>query len=293
MPFKFMHDRSGSRRLAAAVIAVAFAVLCGAFAGTASAAVPGLQLVTATSADSSFFVKQAIASCPAGKKLIGTGGRLTGASGQAVIDDLTPNSALTETMVIATEDDDGTTATWSVTAFAICANPVPGLQLVTASLASNSVTGTGVTAACPAGKQLIGTGGELTDAAGEVVMDAITPGSTLTSVRVKGYEDDTGAAANWSVTAYAICANPLPGLQRVTATQVSQSAFSSGANAVCPPGKKVIGTGGNFSGGFGQVVMDDIAPDPTLTSLSVIGYEDDNGTAANWTTRAYAICATA
>ena len=156
----------------------------------------------------SFFVKQAIAFCPAGKKLIGTGGQLTGATGQAVIDDLTPNSTLTEAMVVASEDDNGTTATWSVTAFAICANPVPGLQLVTASLASNSVTGTGVTAACPVGKKLIGTGGELTDAGGEVVMDDITPGSTLTSVRVTGYEDDTGAAANWSVTAYAICATP-------------------------------------------------------------------------------------
>ena len=96
MPFKFMHDRSGSRRLAAAVIAVAFAVLCGAFAGTASAAVPGLQLVTATSANNSSIVKQAIAFCPAGKKLIGTGGQITGATGQAVIDDLTPNSTLTE-----------------------------------------------------------------------------------------------------------------------------------------------------------------------------------------------------
>ena len=79
----------------------------------------------------------------------------------------------------------------------------------------------------------------------------------------------------------------------VTATQVSQSAFSSGANAVCPAGKKVIGTGGDFASGLGQVVMDDIVPSSTLTSLSVIGYEDDNGTAANWTTHAYAICATA
>ena len=48
MPFKFTNDRSGSRRLAASEIAVGFTVLCGAFAGTASAAVSGLQLVTAT-----------------------------------------------------------------------------------------------------------------------------------------------------------------------------------------------------------------------------------------------------
>ena len=59
------------------MIAVGFTVLCGAFAGTASAAVPGLQLATTTSADNSFFVKEAIAFCPAGKKLIGTGGQLT------------------------------------------------------------------------------------------------------------------------------------------------------------------------------------------------------------------------
>ena len=43
--------------------------------------------------------------------------------------------------------------------------------------------------------------------------------STLT-VTVKGYEDDNGAATNWRVNAYAICANPLAGLERVVAPGV-------------------------------------------------------------------------
>ena len=64
MSIQVQQDRSGSRRLAASAIAVGFTVLCGAFAGTASAAVPGLQLVTATSATDSLSVKQAIAVCP-------------------------------------------------------------------------------------------------------------------------------------------------------------------------------------------------------------------------------------
>ena len=192
----------------------------------------------------------------------------------------------------AYEDDTGTAANWSVHAYAICANPLPGHQIVSASAISNSVTGTGVTATCPVGKKLTGTGGELTNATGQVVMDDITPSSTLNSVRVTGFEDDNGTAANWSVRAYAICANPVAGLSRVTVTSPSNSLSSKVTTATCPAGRKLIGTGGDFSGGTGQVVMDDITPNATLTGLSIAGYEDENGTALNWLTHAFAICAT-
>jgi hypothetical protein len=95
------------------------------------------------------------------------------------------------------------------------------------------------------------------------------------------------------VEAYAICANPLPGLQRVVATGVSNSLTGSGATAFCPAGKKLVGTGGELTAALGQVTMDDIVPNAALTSLTITGFEDGSGTAANWTTDAYAICATA
>ena len=279
-------------RPAAALLVAGLALLCGAFAGSASAAVPGLQLVSSASLADSLSTKQAVVTCPVGKRLIGAGGEVTFGVGQVVIDDLSPNAGLTNVRIVAREDEDGTTATWFVRGYAICANPVPGLQLVTAGQASNSVSGTGVTATCPVGKKLIGAGGQLTNALGQVVMDDITPNAGLTSVSVTGFEDDTGTTTNWTIHAFAICANPLPGLQRISATGISNSVTGTGATAACTGGRKLIGTGGDFTSGLGQVAMDDIEPDPTLTSLSVIGYEDDNGTAANWSTRAYAICAT-
>jgi hypothetical protein len=271
---------------------VGLAVLCGSFAASASAAVPGLQRITASSPTNSLN-KLVNATCPVGKRLIGAGGDITGGGGQVVIDDLSPNPALTSVRVAAVEDQTGATAKWSVRAYAICADPVAGLQLISASVNSNSVTGSDVSAVCPAGKKVLGAGGELTAAGGQVVMDDILPDPALASVRVTGFEDGNGTASNWNVRAFAICANPLPGLQRIIATTVSNSVTGSRATAVCPAGKKLTGTGGDFTGALGEVVMDDITPSATLTSLTVTGAEDESGAAANWTVHSYAICATA
>lgn len=285
--------RGRSKRLrarpVAAVLAIGLTALGGAFAGSASAAVPGLQRITATSVTNSVSTKTVTAVCPVGKRVTGAGGDITGGLGQVVIDDLAPTA--TSVRVTGYEDDTGTTVNWSVRAYAICANPLPGQQIVTASAVSNSVSGTGVTATCPVGKRLIGTGGELTGATGQVVMDDITPSSTLSSVRVTGFEDDNGTAANWSVRAYAVCAYPLAGLSRVTATSASNSLTAKSTTANCPVGRKLTGTGGDFTGGVGQVVMDDITPNSILSGLTITGREDENGTTASWFTHAYAICA--
>ena len=61
---------------------------------------------------------------------------------------------------------------------------------------------------CPAGKYLLGTGGEVFTSFAEVMLDDLRPNHALTSVTVTGVEDPTGWFLNWSVGAYAICANP-------------------------------------------------------------------------------------
>jgi hypothetical protein len=61
--------------------------------------------------------------------------------------------------------------------------------------------------------------------------------------------------------------------------------------AACAPGFKVHGLGGDITGGAGQVTMDDLPRQTSLDSVTVTGVEDENGTAANWSLRAYAICA--
>ena len=84
---------------------------------------PGLERVASTSVSNSSN-KSATATCPAGKSLVGLGGELSGASGEVVIDDYTPNELLTSATVTGNEaiDLDGAYAgNWTVTAYAICA----------------------------------------------------------------------------------------------------------------------------------------------------------------------------
>ena len=54
--------------------------------------------------------------------------------------------------------------------------------------------------------------------AGQVLLDGQLPDAALTAVRANAVEDETGTASSWRITAYAICADPVPGLQRVVVT---------------------------------------------------------------------------
>lgn len=98
---------------------LAWDLIAGARCG---APLPGQQRIAATSATDSISPKSVTATCPSGQRVIGTGHELTNARGQVLLDDVVPNAALTSVRVEAFEDQDGTTNTWSVTAYAICAD---------------------------------------------------------------------------------------------------------------------------------------------------------------------------
>jgi hypothetical protein len=90
---------------------------------------------------------------------------------------------------------------------------VNGRLIVSNSSASNSASPKAVGAACPPGKVLVGTGytvnggssgtpgNEVTD----VVVNSVFPAFSSSQVFIDAYEEDP-TSANWSVTAYAICA---------------------------------------------------------------------------------------
>jgi hypothetical protein len=123
-------------------------------------------------------------------------------------------------------------------------------------------------------------------------MDAIRPSPDLTSVLVRGREDENGFTGNWGVVARAVCADRgVAGLERVVASNAFDSDEIQRVTATCPAGKNLLGTGGLIQGGLGQVVIDDLRPNATLTSVTVTGIEDENGFAGDWTPVAYAICA--
>lgn len=262
-------------------------VAVAGFAGSASAAVTGLvQSSTATALDS--VNKSATVTCPAGKQVLGPAARVGGV-GQVVLHNIRPSADLKSVVVQGLEDENGTTAPWALTAIAICATPPPGLQRVAATSVSDSLDKE-ATATCPSGKKLLGVGGEISGGGGEVALNDVIPVSGLQSAIVRAAEDQNGTSANWSVTAFAVCANPVAGLQRVLATSPSNSSSKSMAIA-CPAATQAVGAGGELAGDGGQVVMTSISPNLALTNVTDIGSEDEDGTTNNWTVRSFAICA--
>ncbi|MEU8300849.1 hypothetical protein AB0C04_26630 [Micromonospora sp. NPDC048909] len=116
--------RFGPRTLSLMVgLAVTGAVVV-APAAPASAAVPGLVRVAATSVSSSTDFRSVTATCPVGKVLTGAGYELNGVTGEAVVDDFRPNGGPAIAPSSATAgayEEDAFAGNWSNTAYAICA----------------------------------------------------------------------------------------------------------------------------------------------------------------------------
>jgi len=170
---------------------------------------------------------------------------------------------------------------------------VPGLQIAATTSANDSVAVKSAFVTCPAGKQVVGAGGQInTDTSGRVVIDEITPTPDLSGVVAVGVETAGGTTSNWTVRAFAVCANGggVPGLQLVQQTSAVNSSAVKSVSTACPSGKKVIGAGGQINtDSSGAVALDEITP--LATNVTAVGAEVGAGTASNWSMRSYAICA--
>lgn len=276
----------------------------GLFISPASAAVPGLVRISASSVlNQSEDFKDVTATCPTGKNLVGTGFEITGgqARGEVVLDDLRPNGSPTTAptaVSVRAHEADPISVNWGVQAHAICANSNATLRRFSAtSILNGSEDFKTATATCPVGKKLVGTGAEITGGRGEVVLDDLRPngGPTLapTAVTVGAYEAEP-YMPDWTVTAYAICADPLPGLVQVTDSSDNSSTSPRAALMFCPTGKKLLGQGAEITGATGEVVFHALrsngSPTVAPTFAFVEAYEEDPFT-PTWTVTVYAICA--
>jgi hypothetical protein len=245
------------------------------------------QRVVATSPTDSSFSKSQVPHCPSHLEDTGGGGDITGGRGQVHIFSLWPFSP-SSWVAQAQEDWNGYAGAWSLTAYAVCATPLPGQEIVTnVSPGGDSSSTKSVTVTCPPGKRVIGAGGTVTP---QVVLDDVRPNASLTSVTAAGYEDEAGDPLDWLIHADAVCANPPPGLELVSAASPVDSS-NKRINASCPVGKNLLGTGAEIDGGLGQVVLDHVTPDAGLRTATVTGLEDETGHTAAWSLRSYAICA--
>ena len=149
--------------------------------------------------------KDATVDCPAGSTALSYGARVLGSTGHVFIDAFGPKAGLNGAKASATEDEHGD-ADWTFWVFAVCANPVPGWEVVWANAPFDS-TADVVTVSCPTGKRVHGLGSTIVPGFGEVFHNALTPNAALTAVAVSAIEDSTGAAHDWWTRAYAVCAS--------------------------------------------------------------------------------------
>jgi len=263
-----------------------------ATASTASAAGSGLELVAQQSPTDSTGAKSVTALCPTGKMVVGAAGQINvGTAGKAVLEDVTPLPNLTGVNVVGTETGAGTTANWSVKAYAICAYPLVTMQMVSqASIVDSNSKALLLT--CPTNTQVIGAGGQVNiGTSGPVGLHEITP-ETATTVRVIAGEIGKGTSANWNMNGYAICAWPPLGLQTVRTTSTVDSKHAKAVVAHCPAGKRVVGAGADITANDGShVMLDEITPLPDLSGVNAVGTELAGGTTQSWTVSAEAVCA--
>ena len=249
-----------------------------------SAAVPGLTIVSVTSASDSNDQKSARADCPGTTVAIGSGATIEGGLGQVNIESVVPSSD--SVSALAYEDTNGTSNVWSVTAQAICADPPPGHTIVYATSIQDSLNKS-VTAFCPGDTVTIGSGALLFGSFGDVELEEVRP--DLASVTATGNEIGNGIATAWGVVAYASCADPLAG-QVMVSTSNPMTAVNKNSVATCPAGTQVLSAAGRLINGSGRVLLDDLFAD--TTTVTATGKETGNGTGTAWRVQAIALCAT-
>lgn len=175
--------------------------------GICGRAPAGLEYVSFQSPRNSHAYKQVYANCSPGKRVVSAGARVYGGNGDVVLQRFTPGQDLVE--VEAREDEDGYNGAWMVWAHAVCADPLPGWELVVSTTPSNSNDKVN-NVLCPAGKRLHGMGsavnGTSAPDAGQAIHTAVIPSAPLTGATTIVLEDVTGIESNWFTSLVAVCA---------------------------------------------------------------------------------------
>ena len=269
--------------LTVGAVAVAFGPATPAFADPAGLVLEG---ETSISNNSDKTIK---ATCPSGKVVTGGGGYLTlsqAAEAHVALDRLEPaadGSGFTATM----RKVDGYGGNWMVTALAICAPAPAGWQVVSSTGANQDQYVT--TPSCGAGKSVIGMGGRINGGSGEVVLDDVQPAFDLKTVTVRGVAIPGGADNTWTVTAFAVCANTPPGLERVALVSAYHDDPELTLVKGCPAGKALYGAGAAIGAGNGAVLLNGVNIAP-LDTVRTWAHEISGGDPGTWNLTAYGIC---
>jgi hypothetical protein len=176
--------------------------------------IPGLTIVAAVGPTDSLGFQGVPATCPAGKNLIGGGGRILDGQGKVSLVTHVEGSTVSPIRYTAggleelgTPDAQGRfpgfPGNWSVIAYAVC---VPlalrtDIEVVKVQTAFDPSTPKLLTAACPIGKRVTGGGGWANPPA---VVNSMNIDANRTRIQVIGRQHEP-IAAGWDQTAEAIC----------------------------------------------------------------------------------------
>jgi hypothetical protein len=255
----------------------------------ASADPPGYEVVQEQSDDDSLPAKSVTALCPAGK--VATGGAalaspINSVGGLVGLDRLEPTA--NGFIGGQREVPPGTAANWRLLVRTVCVDKPAGWQApISGTSALDSNASKSASVGC-GGKSLIGFGGRINNGAGRAVLTGIVPSNDLKTVRVTGHEVQAGHPGNWSVTAFAVCADPDPGLSRIGVVQPALAATPQHDIKTCPAGSALLSVGASVTGS-GQTLLSGTNITTTDTAR-LRADEDADGFGMAWSATVYGIC---
>ena len=231
--------------------------------------------------------------CPVGERVIGGGGWVfpTAADADRValteLQPVHPASGQDSYVVSAAEVTPNISSNWSVQAYAICASPVSGLNIV--SSVSNPFSETD--AFCPVGQSVLGSGARVNNAGNHTKLVSATPFLAGDRVRAAAADDGSAAVGQWTVTAYAVCAPTPAGYQVVfTPSATNQSEPEKVAVVSCPAGTRVHGAAAIIVPSGPGLALQVAYPFNALDKVEAFAVETQPSS-GNWDVRAVAICA--
>ena len=148
--------------------------------------------------------KSASVDCPSTMVVLGAGYALTGAQGGALATAMIPARDGVEVEAYEVDLGPGNPGSWSVTAYAICAEDPGGRSQVSRTTSTSSDQERFGEAPCPTGKEAFGTGFELNGFRGRLNLTDLYP--TNVGI-VRTYASELVATTNdWSMTTFVVCA---------------------------------------------------------------------------------------
>jgi len=178
-----------------------------AFCASVPAAL-GVDIVSQTNAPTSGATDQTSAPCPAGKQLIGAGGKIANGNGQVDLGIATNSSGFhaSSSAAIAKEDADGFAGNYTVTGYSVCArsNVFGDFQQVKTQF-STTATSQKRPLSCPSGLRLTGLAGN-TDAPGTHLQEIAPRTTNAPSIADFGAQSSVPPGGPWTMETTIFCA---------------------------------------------------------------------------------------